>query len=169
MWNRLGKLPDEIIFNLNKYYDENKHKLKIKDNYNVKNVRTLGLNHIDNPDILEAGIEIYDLLNNKSLNPSSSYILEYYENSFTCTHVDLIGDEETNSITTVTLLHKSNDLLGGEILITDKKEKSIVILNQDIGEIISYSHRVPHGVSKVLKGTRRVLINWYKSKTDNIR
>lgn len=169
MWDKIGKLPDEMISNLNRYYDENKHKLKIKDNQNVKNVRTLVLNHIDNPDILDAGFEIYNLINDKNLKPYTSYILEYYENSFTVIHQDDIGNDLTNSVTTVTLLHQSDDLLGGKILIKNEEDKSITILEQNIGEIILYNHRVFHGVSRTLKGTRRVLINWYNSRADVIK
>ena len=169
MWNKLGKLSDEMISNLNRYYNENEYKLKIKDNYNVKKVKTLRLNHIDNPAVLEAGFEIYNLIKNKTLKPYDSYILEYYENSFTAIHYDGIGDNLTNSITTVTLLHQSDDLLGGKILIKNKEDKSIEILEQNVGEIISYDHMVYHGVSKILKGTRRVLVNWYNSRADDVK
>jgi hypothetical protein len=169
MWNTLGKLPDEMISNLNRYYNENEHKLKIKDIGNVKNVKCLRLNSVDDQNVLDVGFEIYNLINNKTLKPYDSYILEYYENSFTAIHHDIIGGKLTNSITTVTLLKQSNDLLGGKILVIDPKDKSIVILDQNIGEVISYDHRINHGVSKILKGNRRVLINWYNSRADDIK
>jgi Rps23 Pro-64 3,4-dihydroxylase Tpa1-like proline 4-hydroxylase len=169
MWSNLGNLSEEFIFNLNKHYDERKNKLSLRNNNNVKNVRTLILDYTDDSDILDTGFEIYSLLNNKTLIPYSSYILEYYENSFASLHKDAIGENETNSITTVTLLHQSDDLLGGQILIYNDDETSITILNQNVGEIISYNHRTTHGISKVIKGTRRVLVNWYNSKADNIK
>jgi hypothetical protein len=169
MWNRLGKLSDETLSNLNTFFDQKKYELKIKDYGNVKNVRVLRLEHVDNPYVLDAEFEIHSLINDNTLNPYLSYILEYCENSFTTMHVDKIGGEETDSITTVTLLHKSEDLIGGQIVIKNKTERSITVLDQNVGEIISYNHRVSHGVSVVSKGTRRVLINWYNSKADNIK
>lgn len=169
MWNRLGKLPDEMISNLNRYYDENEHKLKIKDVENVKKIKYLQLDNVDDPDVLDSGFEIYNLLKDETLKPYDSYILEYYENSFTTIHHDIIGDDFSNSITTVTLLKQSDDLQGGKIIVIDPEDRSTVILDQSIGEVISYNHRIRHGVSKVLKGTRRVLINWYNSRLDDIR
>lgn len=160
MWTKLGHLSEESISYLNDYYDQRKIDIEVKDRANVKSVKCLSLDTVEDPDILGLNLEIYDLIENNSLLPKTSYILEYYENSFTDFHIDSIANEGFDSLTTITLIYKSEDLEGGYPLFRDERG-AIVVLNQNVGEVISYNHGVKHGVSKVLKGTRRVLVNWY--------
>lgn len=166
MWNRLGHLPDNIISDLNDYYNRRKDDFDVKDRWNVKAVRTIELKLVDDPIILECNFELFELIGNPLLSPRTSYILEYYENSFTNMHIDRVEDSEYDSLTTVTLLHRSEDLEGGDALFMDNKHENpldnpITVLKQEVGEVVSYSDGELHGVSKVLKGTRRVLINWW--------
>ena len=169
MWNKLGHLSGESISNLNDYYEQNQSGLKVINWFNVRSAKLLILDLVDDPTILEASLEMYDLIGDdrRFLYPKACYILEYYEGSFTRLHKDSIGEEDTDSLTTVTLIHQSDDLSGGKALFMDK-DKSITILDQDIGEVLSYNHRIMHGVSKISKGTRRVWINWYTSKADKV-
>ena len=88
-------------------------------------------------------------------NLSSYYMLEYTKGSYTEIHSDHQSD-----LTWATLLYKSDDLDGGEILI--KKNNKIQIKKLEIGESCYYSNEFEHGVSEVIQGIRRVLIVWMK-------
>lgn len=166
MWNRLGYLSEESVSDLNRYFDDKKSSLPRKEFGNVISARRLSLVADDDSSVLSAALECYHMMGQTNLKPYDSYVLEYYEGSYTAMHVDGIGDSKYNSLTTITLLNKSEDLSGGNILIRDDEKDlgAMTVLHQSVGEMISYSHRVPHGVSKVLKGTRRVLVNWYELK-----
>jgi hypothetical protein len=169
MINRLGYLSEESISDLNKYFENVKSNITIEDSKDelVKSVRILPLSTVDDPDVMSVLLECYHMIDKNTLKPYTSYIIEYYEDSYTQIHTDKIGKEEEDSLTTITLLDKSEDLNGGKIILGDVIDNvvgSITIFEQDIGEMISYNHRTYHGVSKVLKGTRRVLVNWYKLK-----
>jgi len=166
MWDRIGHLPDYIISDLNDYYDKRKENFNIVDRGNVKSVRHISLDAVDDPAVLECNFELFELIGNPALTPRACYILEYYENSFTNMHIDKVEDSEYDSLTTVTLLDRSEDLDGGDALFMDNKHENILdnpitILKQEVGEVVSYSDGELHGVSKVLRGTRRVLINWW--------
>ena len=166
MWNKLGHLSEEYVSYLNEYYDNNQSKLEVIDWWNVMGVKLLKLNTLDDPTFLELEMEMYQLVDNKNLLPDAQYMLEYQERSFTIFHTDSVSGKGDNSLTTVTLINQSEDLVGGKALFKEDNE-AITVLDQDVGEVLSYGHNVEHGVSKVLKGTRRVYINWYKSRMDN--
>lgn len=113
----------------------------------------------------------------------AQYFLKYIEGSFTKSHVD---NEEEVGETVITLIDKE-DLIGGDIIVYEPHFKNTdweataengminyyrgeylpgqkiipVIVNQEVGESIFYSHSTMHSVSKVLRGTRTVLVTWY--------
>lgn len=161
MWSNIGRLSDNHITYLNDYYDYKKNNLDMENWLHVSGVKKLMLTSTDDPNILECGFDIYDMINNKNLVPYVSYILEYYEGSFTTFHKDNV--KQNNIITTVTLIHQSNNLNGGKALFRDE-DKSITVLDQKVGDVLCYGSHVDHGVSKVVNGARRVLINWFKQK-----
>lgn len=115
----------------------------------------------------------------------AQYFLKYIEGSFTKSHVD---DEEAVGETAITLLDKQ-DLVGGEIIVYEPHFKNTdwevtedngminyykgeylpgqniipVVVDQEVGETVFYSHATMHSVSKVQKGSRIVLVTWYKN------
>jgi len=113
----------------------------------------------------------------------AQYFLLYPEDSFTKAHVD---NDDIVVKTGITLV-EAKDLEGGEILIFEphyKKEMEVtpevtnrykegsyrpgdpvipVVVRQEVGETIFYDHNTYHAVSKVLKGTRLVLVTWFKN------
>ena len=117
-------------------------------------------------------------------NIYSQYFLKYVEGSFTRKHTD---NEHDVGETVITLIDKE-DLEGGNIVIYEPhfkdpdwqvtedngminwyKDEYIpgqqcipVVLEQEVGESLVYDHATSHSVSKVLKGTRTVLVTWYK-------
>ena len=85
----------------------------------------------------------------------NSYMLEYKKGSYAEMHCD-----DGAELTSTTLIYKSSNLDGGEIL-TSKNEK-IKINKLKLGESIFYDRNVNHGISEVIEGVRRVLIVWMK-------
>jgi hypothetical protein len=118
----------------------------------------------------------------------TNYFLSYDQGSFTTLHED---SPHRVTKTAVTLVHKSADLIGGDILLSERvkvlngnihmptdedivsknepvplmrKVKSIKVVRQEIGETVWYPAQMTHGVSEVEQGGRLVLISWYKNK-----
>lgn len=93
-------------------------------------------------------------------SPLTNYFLEYKIGSKARNHQD---NPDTVDGTGITLLDKSSDLIGGDILIG--RSNSETVLPQEIGETIYYDTAVNHGVSEVSQGTRLVLVTWFRKKT----
>ena len=112
----------------------------------------------------------------------SQYFLKYTPGAFARAHSD---DNNKVVKTAITLIDKSDDLEGGDIIVYEPHYKSNmevnentinrydpknyregdtvipVIVKQEVGETIEYAYDVKHSVSKVLKGYRTVLVTWY--------
>lgn len=116
------------------------------------------------------------------------YFLEYREGGFANIHRD---SPAVVHATAISLLYRSDDLQGGEILISQrpaalqlgielptalqlesrsvvapslKQVSAISVIRQDVGETVWYPAQMMHGVSLVTTGSRRVLVSWYKDK-----
>ena len=111
------------------------------------------------------------------------YFLKYIEGSFTNVHVD--NPNRVNK-TAVTLLDASEDLLGGEVILLKKITKEDLLegqsqpedvlnpskgkrdpfipllIKQEIGSTMVYDKFIQHGVARVERGHRLVLISWFK-------
>lgn len=61
--------------------------------------------------------------------------------------------------TTVTLLSKSEDLEGGDLLVFDQNRNQINT-NLDVGETIIFYSTTIHQVTPITKGGREVLVGW---------
>ena len=79
----------------------------------------------------------------------SSYMIEYRKGSFAAPHVDCSLKTE------VTLLYKSEDLDGGDMIVEGKH------INMEVGDTYTYLPEQKHEVTEVKKGVRRVLISWF--------
>lgn len=84
------------------------------------------------------------------------YILTYQEGSYTRIH----QDHDVAAKTVVTLLHATDDLMGGECIFYGKNDCP-VIHNMSVGESVIYDQSVFHGVGLVKTGCRTVLVSWY--------
>lgn len=117
-------------------------------------------------------------------NVQTHYFLKYVNGSFTNIHFD--SPERVNR-TAVTLLDTSDDLVGGQVVLlkdieyadiargeqrpenyfdpTTNKPKVLLrvplVVDQEVGSTLYYNHFVHHGVTKVEKGHRLVLISWF--------
>lgn len=129
---------------------------------------------------------------NPGYNDSLHYFLKYSQGSYCTLHID---SQKNANQTSVTLIDKSSDLVGGDILLklrkfglrrgvhtpTDEEIKQrradapmlksmlpIITIPQRLGESVWYLTRNAHGVTYVTKGYRTVLISWYKNENDQI-
>jgi len=162
-------LPTEVIDGLNAYWENNSDSRRHRNEMgNVVNVEYMDLKNSKDPDILEAQFLLSDLAKQHLTETGESstivphigfYMLEYGAGSFTSMHVDgqqggIIG------ATTICLLTKSDDLSGGSIVVDDNGALSVV--DQDVNEVVIYNSDVMHGVSKLVSGTRRVIVCWFQ-------
>lgn len=114
----------------------------------------------------------------KFLNHFDHYFLNYSRGSFTSLH----RDTSKVQITAITLIGRSENLDGGDVLVmkplsdreikgetrakksfTNPVKEEIVpeVWQLDIGESLLYSGHVKHGVTRVKKGNRLVLVSWF--------
>lgn len=117
-------------------------------------------------------------------NVQTHYFLKYIEGSFTNVHFD--SPERVNR-TAVTLIDTSDVLVGGQVVLlkdvepqdllrgeqrpenyfdpkTNKPKVQLrvpLVVEQEVGSTLYYNHFVHHGVTKVEKGYRLVLISWF--------
>ena len=113
----------------------------------------------------------------------AQYFLDYTEGGFTKFHTD---DDSSVALTMVTLLDEQ-DLEGGETVLQQVYEHKArpqhkyakrdsddgpygqrivpVVVPVDVGDTMIYDKGLMHGVAKVRKGLRTVLVTWYSSKT----
>lgn len=89
---------------------------------------------------------------------NGAYILEYSMGSFAELHSD---DPDQADKTSVTMIDTSEDLSGGFAILFDRVGAPVVV-EQKKGETLWYDTNIKHCVSTVFKGTRRVLITWWK-------
>ena len=111
------------------------------------------------------------------------YFLKYIEGSFTNVHID--NPNRVNK-TAVTLIDASTDLVGGDAILLKKITKEDLLegksqpenvlnpskgkrdpfipllIKQEIGSTMVYDKFTQHGVARVEKGHRLVLISWFK-------
>ena len=95
------------------------------------------------------------------------YFIGYQKNSFAMPH----RDKDEKGITRLTVLGLSPDLEGGyPIYLEDTKEHGnngyipIVYVDEQEGETRTTRWDTLHGVSKVFKGERIVLVSWFGEK-----
>ena len=113
----------------------------------------------------------------KAVNP---YFVMYESEAFTQLHTDF-----NTTMTCVTLV-SDNDLVGGETLIMENYEPKDMpnagidgddkifpnmstpcIVNLKPGDTLIYGPSLPHGVAKVISGSRLVLVQWFVSGNCN--
>ena len=91
---------------------------------------------------------------------TTNYFLEYQVGSYAQKHRD---NPDTVEGTAVTLLDKSDDIVGGDVVVGQGNNERILPLS--VGETMYYTAAVDHGVTKVERGSRIVLITWFRKDT----
>jgi predicted 2-oxoglutarate/Fe(II)-dependent dioxygenase YbiX len=77
-------------------------------------------------------------------------------------HNDVISDKNPKRIrrfSTVTLLSKTEDLEGGNLIIFDKYDSKLEA-NLEVGETVLFYSSTFHKVTPITKGGREVLVGW---------
>lgn len=74
-------------------------------------------------------------------------------------HKDVNTDlEQFRTWSSSTLINKSNDLVGGELILYEGDNKKVIDLQ--IGETVLFPSSMSHEVSEVTKGERTSLVGW---------
>jgi predicted 2-oxoglutarate/Fe(II)-dependent dioxygenase YbiX len=77
-------------------------------------------------------------------------------------HTDAISDKKLNRIrrfSTVTMLSKTDDLEGGDLLLFDENDDTYNA-NLEVGETVLFYSSTPHQVTPITCGGREVLVSW---------
>lgn len=77
-------------------------------------------------------------------------------------HTDDVPNDDPRGIrrfTTITLISKAEDLIGGDLLIFDKDENPINT-NLEVGETVVFYSSCLHQVNPIKRGGREVLVGW---------
>jgi len=82
------------------------------------------------------------------------YLLLYEKGALANRHMD------TCPTTIITILKKSDDLIGGENFVEDRTNERTEI-GCTIGQSVLYRNHLTHGVTEVIQGKRLVLVSWY--------
>lgn len=152
----------------------------LSQDFNLYNVTKKNIAH-KNPRISPMIQKLTDHCNRKV---TAVYFLKYKVGSFAKSHVD---NPDNNFLTAITMVRTSEDLVGGESLIiknleqSDIKRGSIstmnsktakklnfmgkpvlpIIVRQSVGTTLWYERNVLHGVTRVDRGERIVLVTWF--------
>ena len=129
------------------------------------------------PDVAHELVQLVNVWD-KSLDPNtftaSEYnYLVYSEGDHFTRHRDHIGKKNADGkrvndvhgrmLSTTTLISKSDDLVGGDLLIW-AEDGHCVNVQLEVGETVLFSSFVDHEVTKVIQGTREVLVAWIYNK-----
>lgn len=88
----------------------------------------------------------------KEIHPRIKKLLKYKPGSYASIHTDDPTEHDSFAWTSITLIDRSHNLLGGENLL-DGISQSL-----NIGETVWYPTGMPHGVTKLHQGYRNVLV-----------
>jgi len=126
------------------------------------------ISHTQFPDICDALLDLV-VIHNPELFKEKHYVNEFnylmYETGgHFIKHRDWIGrdgDIYNNRIfSTITLINRSDDLEGGNLLIWDREDGNVTQIELDIGETVIFNSRRFHQVTPIIRGTREVLVAW---------
>ena len=140
---------------------DNLNDLDTKVNYNIRNTLVDEINHEDFPEISNAISKEVSRLFSVDVSVNQADYLFYEKGMFFAKHQDVTIREDGGRLqprvfTTITMLNKSDDFDGGELLLHDEH----AIYDLDVGETVIFRSEVHHEVKPVLSGTREVLVTW---------
>jgi len=91
--------------------------------------------------------------------PVTNYFLTYQKDSHARIHQD---NPNTVLGTAITLIERSDDLVGGDIVVSESVNGKQRTIPQQVGDTVYYSPATFHGVTKVTEGYRKVLVTWFR-------
>jgi len=94
--------------------------------------------------------------------------LIYNKGDYYKRHKDIapVNNIAQSTYSTSTLIAKSTDLIGGDLILFDNKNTSLINTDLQVGETVFFDSTTPHKVDPVIKGTREVIISWIYKKSD---
>ena len=168
-------LAEEDISHLHKLYVSLKGKNLAQD-HNLYNVTKKTL-PVTSPALSQVTVKLRDY---SKMDINVMYFLKYKEGAFAKMHVD---NPDRHIKTCITMIHTSNNLIGGDSLIYKVLEKDDmkpwpivppgkkfdstgkpvipIIVKQPVGTSLWYDKNTMHGVSRVEQGMRIVLVTWF--------
>ena len=126
----------------------------------------------DYPDV---NYELLQMVNvwDGTLDPNNFFVKEYNylvynKGDHFKRHVDHLTkngavDPAGRLYSTSTVISKSEDLKGGDLVIHSKDGYSVIV-NLEVGETVFFDSFTNHEVTKVIQGTREVLVAWIHKK-----
>lgn len=154
---------EEIVY-LTNMYDSMPKKFYEK-NDNLFNVFKSNLFNVLKSSVSENESKQLNIIQNKLLafhgssTPITNYFLTYQKDSYAIIHQDSL---DSVLGTAITLIAKSDNLVGGDIIISKGFNGKQRIIPQQVGETVYYSSATFHGVTKVTEGYRKVLVTWFR-------
>lgn len=85
------------------------------------------------------------------------HILRYEVGDFFAPHLDNNSERLGRVFSTSTLLRKTDDLVGGDLVVGPQN----VPIKQEVGDTVLFRSGTRHGVTRVEKGTRWTLVVWF--------
>jgi len=143
--------------------------------YGARKARIKNIQHTDYPDICQSLLELLGL-HRKRINPNEYEVLEFnylkYEiGGHFIKHHDVIpASTDSNNgrlriYSTITLLDKSDNLEGGELLLfSDEQSNEPTIITLERNETVLFASKLFHMVTPITQGTRDVLVSWIYQK-----
>ena len=139
----------------------------------VRDAKLLEISHLMYPDICSDLVSLLDMHNNviswyyeiREFN-----YLKYEIGGHFKRHHDWVGSNNNDiysnrHFTTITLLKKSDDMEGGDLLIWRHPETDPDRIELDVNESVIFDARLLHQVTPLTKGTREVLVAWVYLKS----
>lgn len=85
--------------------------------------------------------------------------LIYNQGDYFLKHNDILPDLK-RKWTTVTLLDKSDDLVGGNLLLWSEEDGDPITIDLKVGETAIFRSHLLHEATEVIQGWRKVLVAW---------
>tara|TARA_R110000822_G_scaffold175029_1_gene314621 strand:- start:1197 stop:1754 length:558 start_codon:yes stop_codon:yes gene_type:complete len=136
----------------------------------IRNAKIKDISHRDFPDVCQELLEILKIHRPKLITEKH----EIREFNYLCygvgghfkKHRDYINSNNNNKysnrvFSTITLINKSSNLEGGDLLIWDDNEEAQAsIIELEVGETVIFHSMRFHQVTPIVRGTREVLVSW---------
>jgi predicted 2-oxoglutarate/Fe(II)-dependent dioxygenase YbiX len=137
----------------------------------IRKAQVKEIKHTEFPDICEAILDLVPIhrpnLFKSNFEVREFNYLMYEQGGHFVKHKDYLhsnnGDKFANRVySTITLIDKSNDLEGGDLLIWNENGGggTCTKIELDVGETVIFNSAKFHQVTPIIRGTREALVAW---------
>ena len=127
------------------------------------------IKHTDFPDVCNNILDIIEyhrpnLFKDRHYVGEFNYLM-YEKGGHFVKHKDYLGNDNQDPyknriFSTITLIDKSEDLEGGDLLIWDREENMPSKIELEVGETVIFHSLKFHQVTPIVQGTREALVAW---------